>query len=649
MSYGLHPYGGVAYAASDVAEIPQADTQTALSIEVAFTTGALETPAWEDVTADVRFWDVSRGRSRELERHQPGRATVVLGNLSRQYDSVYADGPHFGDIRPMRRIRIRETFNGVTYPVFDGFVDRWDLDYPAVGKDATATVTATDAFKVFARTDLGFSVYDNEVLADNPVIYWRLDEPNADQTLGALNAGTLGPTGDGTYQGPVKSRGVQGLITKDPGTAIQVQDPGGLVSVPDMGVSIADGDFDISDTGSWAIEFWVIPAGEPIGTDRWVQGENAAGDARLLIQSSGTAAWQFRLVDSGDLVEYGVTGDAADQVANTRYHIVAKFGPNKDMAIYVNGTRYTAQPAGTTAPPLVGVIHPNMDLGFLYTFGDNQTPEAIGDNFAVYTSALGVDPLPDDRIATHYAAGTAPWQGDDADDRIGRVLDESVWPDDLRELDDGATTFQSAEIAGQTILEHAQKCAETEFGLLFVNRAGVVRFVDRASQAARAPGPTVYGDGAGEVGYRSIRLDDGDEVIRNSATISRYNGVAQTATGTTIDEFGRFQYTLDGLLHDSDAHSATYAQFIVDEYENPRRRITELTIGPPPDGEEDLYYPAMLGPELGDAINVTFTPQGLGDPFEQTCVVEGIRHTSGPGRNRQVTFTLSPEFTETLF
>ena len=161
-----------------------------------------------------------------------------------------------------------------------------------------------------------------------------------------------------------------------------------------------------------------------------------------------------------------------------------------------------------------------------------------------------------------------------------------------------------------------------------------------------------YADGYGvvrQVGYRSIRPDDGDEVIRNSATISRLNGVAQTATGATIDEFGRFQYTLDGLLHRLDSYSTSYAQFIVNEYENPRRRIVELTIGPPPDGEEDLYLPAMLGPELGDAITVTHTPQGLGSAFTQTCVVEGISHQSSPGKNRTTTFTLSPEFSGALF
>lgn len=649
MTYGGVPYAGGPYAGAlmDEGDIP-VDDRTHLSVEVAFTTGALETPVWVDITADVRFWDVQRGRSRELERFQPGRATIVLGNLSRQYDAVYEDGPHFGDLRPMRRVRIRETFNGVTYPVFDGFVDRWQLDYPSVGKDATATLTATDGFKVLARTDLPRSVYTAEVEADAPVLWWRLDEPDSDPSTVALNWGSLGDAADGTYVGPVRKRGEQGLVFKDPGTAISVQDPGGLVAVPDMGVWIADGDFDISDTGSWAIEFWVRPAGEPIGTDKWVQGENSSGNARLVIQSSGTQAWQFRLVESGDAVEYGVTGNAADQVANTTYHIVAKFGPSKAMAIYVNGTKYTTTATGTTAPPLVGTIHPNMDLGFLYTFGDNQTPEAIASEFAVYTSAEGVDPLPDERVTAHYEAGTAPWQGDLGGARAHRILDLAEWSSELRELDAGVFTFQSAATNGQTVLEHLHKIAESDLvGAVFMTRDGTVRYLDQISILdERAPGPTVYGDGAGEVGYRSIRPDDGDEVIRNSATISRLNGVAKRAEdASSIDEFGRFDYTLEGLLHASDLQSESIAEFVVGEYAEPRRRIVELTIGPPPDGEEDVYYPAMLGPELGEAIIVRSRPSGIGG-YEQTCVIEGISHQSAPGRNRTTTFILSPEIGE---
>lgn len=645
MSYGGRAYAGGVYA-GEAPSIITTDTETALAVEVAFTTDPLATPTWVDVTADVRGWEIFRGRNRELERFQPGRATVILANREAQYDSLNTGGAYYGNLKPMKRIRIRETFNGVTYPVFDGFVDKWQLDYPGVGKDAICVVTATDQMKIWARTELDRSVYTIEVKADDPIIWWRLDETRSDPTTSAINEGSFDSTGNGVYVGPVKERGVQGLVFHDAGTAIETAQPLGIV--PEAGVTIDGSVFDLSDYGSWAIEFWTVSTDDLVGTDRWVQGENGAGNARLAVQSSSSGQkWQFRVTDSGDLAEYGVTGNAEGQVAGTRYHVVAKFGPNNNMAIYVNGTKYTTTATGTTAPPLVGVIHPDMDLGLLYSFGDGLTPDAIVDEFAIYVAASSAtDPLSDARVAAHYAAGNTPWDGDLPSERIDRVLDLMDIPSDLRELDAGVTTFQSAEISGQTALEHIQKAAETEYaGLLFVARDGKARFIDREAVLAREPYPIAFGDSAGEVGYTSFVPDDGDEVIRNRAKVSRLNGAVKTSEdSSSLSAFGPFEFVLEGTLADSEQNSADYAAFVVDQYADQRRRITTLDLGPPITGDEDLHYPAVLGPELGDAITVRNNPLG-GIAFEQVCVVEGIRQVSGADKVRTTTFLLSPELT----
>lgn len=646
MSYGLAEYAGALYGGPRVQAPPSADTQTALSVEVAFTTGALETPVWEDITADVRSWDVQRGRSRELERFQPGRATIVLGNLSRQYDAVYADGPHFGDLRPMRRVRIRETFNGVTYPVFDGFVDRWQLDYPSVGKDATATLTATDLFKVLARTELGRSVYRVAVIDDSPSAYWPLDESfkSGVDTQSALNWGTLGSSGDATYAGPPLRMGEQGLIVNDDGASIfENQDTLGTSVFLRMGVD-PPGSLDVFGSAPFALECWCVPVEDPPGTvldDAALWSDAGVDKLNVLYDVSASTFVAAVANDAGT----AFTATSATAARVKRHHVVVRFKAGETLQLWVDGVlTQSATTTGTFAVP----VGDDLFFGGVGVSPGNNNWVGWLAHGAVYLGAFATA-VDQAWVDEHYAAGTAPWQGDGPDDRLERVLDLAEIPDDLRELTTGNVTLQSASIVGQTALEHAQKVGETEFGLLFVNRAGVVVLRDRAWQATRSPGPTVYGDGPGEVGYRSIRPDDGDEVIRNSATISRLNGVAKTTVGNTIDEFGRFQYTLEGLLHDTDAYSVNYADFIVAEYENPRRRIVELTIGPPPDGSEALFYPAMLGPEIGDAISVTHTPQGLGDPFEITAIVEGIQHSSAPGKQRTVTFTLSPEFTETLF
>jgi hypothetical protein len=658
MTYGRYPYGGVAYAGADAAEIP-ADTDTHLAVEVAFTTGALAEPVWVDITTDVRSWDTSRGRTRELERFQPGWATVVLSNLSRQYDSVNAAGPWSGNLRPGRRIRIRETFSGVTYPVFDGYIDRWQLDYPGTGKDATATITATDGFKILARTDLPDSVYTYEVTTTSPRIWWRLNEDLARLEEGkALDAQVVSASRDGDFVNDPYVGG-QGLIVNDPGTSMVVTDPDTAVGTPIQGVSIPSGGaggFDVLAQSQWAIEAWVRPANTKAGgiTDAvWtIMGSLDALPTIAALSREDTATFDNRFVffvyNAARTTYYGKMSGIDAAVPGAIYHIVCTREAGGQLRMYINGVEQTADITGGG-----GSVLPNSPAGRPFNVGHNPTgagAEAdhnwIGeiDEVAVYTTVPSAA-----RISAHYAAGTHPWQDDLPGVRIGRILDIVGWPASLREIDTGLTSLQSASL-DTAALEHLQKVAETEFGLVFVARNGNVRFVDRTAVFARVPGTAVYGDGAGEVGYRAFTPDDGDEVIRNRALISRLNGAIRTSEdAASITEFGRFDYALDGLFHRTEAYSETYADFIVAEYHEPRRRITSLELGPAIVGQEAALYPAMLGPELGDAIVVRSRPVGGGATFEQTCVVEGIEHAGRPGGERTARFILSPELQGAIF
>lgn len=642
MSYGRYPYGGVSYAGSDPEQI-EAHATPILAVEVSFTTDALAEPVWVDISRDVRSWSTTRGRNRELERHQPGRATVVLDNRDRDYDSEHTAGPWFGNLRPMRRMRIRETFRETTYPVFDGYVDSWTLDYPATGKDATATLQATDGFKVLTRTELPRSVYVVEVEDDNPLVWWRLDEMTADTE--ARNTGSSLTAHTGTIQDGATA-GQGSIVVNDPG--------GSLKSVPHpsavglhSGSVIAPTTLQLKDHPSWAVELWFRPessitasSGLKILWDNFVDDGTVTASARLYALGVEGAQPTFVLVNTTPAV-VGVEHSTLFEAGNT-YHVVCKRGPGTALTIYINGVASTtiATDAGAVANTLTGALYAgtatfgalDVDPGFV-------APQGLVSHVAVYTAAQAVDPLPDARITAHYEAGTAPWQNDLPGARATRVLDEADWPTSLRVLDTGVTTLQSAAL-GVTALEHLQKIGETEFGLLFMDRAGNVRFVERPNYFA-PPGPfETFGEGAGEIGYREVVFEDGDTVIRNQATISRLNGVAQTvADAASVEEFGRFQYTLDGLLHRTDARSRDYAQTIVAEYGQPRRRVTSLRLGPA-DASSDINV-AMLGRELGDAITVSLVPPGGGDPFEQICVIEGINRSGSP-KILTATWMLSP-------
>jgi len=61
-----------------------------------------------DVTAFLRSFQVSRGKSRDLDRHQAGQATFSFKNDERVFDPTFEAGQFFGQIEPRRQISSRE-------------------------------------------------------------------------------------------------------------------------------------------------------------------------------------------------------------------------------------------------------------------------------------------------------------------------------------------------------------------------------------------------------------------------------------------------------------------------------------------------------------------------------------------------------------
>lgn len=651
MSFGGFGYAGASYAGSEPGGNPGTDTRAINAVEWSPTTGALEEPAWVDITLDARSWDVFRGRNRELERHQPGRATIVLQNRDRAYDSLYADGPNFGNIKPGKQVRIRATYNGVTYPVFTGTIDQFALDYPHFNKDATATILATDMFKLAARTELPPSVYWEEVNNDIPEFWWKFNEnlTEGGARATALNAGSVGSAADGTYVGQVDF-GRPGLIVNDPGGSIGMRSSDVFAGVPVSGVDIPVSEINLLDRVNnrdpFTLEVWVRPTVSQTQALVFFMRDPTGSISSFAlfwfnnVGGGNTGQFRWRLAKTSTNYDLDSAPSSAPPDKEP-YHVVLtgeQEGANLRRRLYLNGTQVATDTVAESAFDDAGVDHNKWGGGVVA--GSNFTGDL--QEAAIYLSVLSST-----RISAHHDAGSHPWQGDDADARADRILDLMEWPADRRELDDGAVTFQSAEL-GTTALEHLQKIAESETpALMFVNRTGDARFVSRATVFARTPDPTPLTDDGGGVGYSDIRFSEADDVIRNRATVSRLNGKAQAAEDTaSVTEFGRTDLVLDGLLNDSDAATLAIAEWVVDEYADLRRRVTSVTLGPFPSGEETTGIPFLLGRELGDAITVEFTPLGDDEVVSGTYVIESIRISSAPGGILTATWGLSPEYVD---
>lgn len=101
-----------------------------------------------DVTSLVRGVSIRRGRDRVFDNYNNGTATVTLIDTTGDFDPSNSGGPYYGEILPMRQLRISADYEGTTYYLFSGYISTWDFAYDP-GLEATlVTVTAEDGFRL---------------------------------------------------------------------------------------------------------------------------------------------------------------------------------------------------------------------------------------------------------------------------------------------------------------------------------------------------------------------------------------------------------------------------------------------------------------------------------------------------------------------
>lgn len=90
-------------------------------------------------------------------RADAGTCQMHLANEDRRFDPTNLSGPYVAagvtQVEPERQVRYRATYAGITYNLFRGFVDDWDLTYVPSANVAHARVAATDGTKVVANYD----------------------------------------------------------------------------------------------------------------------------------------------------------------------------------------------------------------------------------------------------------------------------------------------------------------------------------------------------------------------------------------------------------------------------------------------------------------------------------------------------------------
>lgn len=216
--------------------------------------------------------------------------------------------------------------------------------------------------------------------------------------------------------------------------------------------------------------------------------------------------------------------------------------------------------------------------------------------------------------------------------RINRILDrvEVQWPSGQREIQTGLTTMQADDIVqNQNVLSYLQLVESTENGQLFINKSGSVRFKNRTNNPTENELAVFSDDGLPtSIPYTSIGIVYGSDNLYNRVSVTRLNGNPQTADSLTSQGiYGVGEYSLDGLLLTTDTEALELANYLVGLYDNPELRLDELVIQL--HDKTPTQVDTLIGLELGDLVQVKFTPRGIGDQIDQYAYIIKIDNAIG--------------------
>jgi hypothetical protein len=107
-----------------------------------------------DITTDVTNISIRRGRDRIFEHYTPGTATISWWDFTGDWNPDNTTSPYFGQILPMRQVKITTDYLGVEYALFSGFISSWDWDWPKGTDFAKVTIQADDGFRLLALSNV---------------------------------------------------------------------------------------------------------------------------------------------------------------------------------------------------------------------------------------------------------------------------------------------------------------------------------------------------------------------------------------------------------------------------------------------------------------------------------------------------------------
>jgi len=217
--------------------------------------------------------------------------------------------------------------------------------------------------------------------------------------------------------------------------------------------------------------------------------------------------------------------------------------------------------------------------------------------------------------------------------RVTRILDlpEVAWPSDKRSIDTGNSELSNVAISeGTQTVAYLQLVGNSEAGEVFVSKDG--KFVFKARNSAPGLIDIIFTDEASVPGFTVIPFADlsvvyGSEQLYNRIVLTNNKAVPDEVTAEDDASqllYGPRSYSVTGLLNNSATDLQFLADFLLARFKEPQYRFQSLSVVL--DVLSEAQQNEVLDLEIGDVVQVKFTPSGIPPAIEQYCRVIGISH-----------------------
>lgn len=530
---------------------------------------------------------------------------VVNAGASTAGQLCYVDGAMFN------RLGVIPFSTTGTVTRFTGFVDEWPLEWD--GSDAYARATLTASSRL-ARLGSGVelkSIIEQEILPDNPVLYFMCNDPEG--SLTALNTGTSTDVTYATITGSTTNEkptfgvsdntpvGASYTAVKFPGNNryLQATSKTGPFVTPATGVTIEAFHSQPLDTS-----LQVRVDDGTTGPSTVAKNYVAFGTAQDFASPTGSTS---------------VNGGAATAAVNTDhvtdpdrvYHTAVTVSATGTISLYADGVLLATAAGGAFS---AGTGFNTLTFsGFMGTFA----------HVAVYNTALSAT-----RIAAHANAGLSGFGGETPAARLTRYAGYVGIPSTELTLDTGKTVaLGHTNLEGQAVVDVMRAVETTEGGILFDGRDGNLTFHDRDRRQQTLTSAFTLSAATQQVEADVTPKYDRASLL-NDVTATLTNGTAEVEAtdATSISDYGYAKASFD-IMSTTDAEAHAAAWWRVNRYKDPSVRIPNLSV-------DLLPLSSTLQESVATAdISTRFTVSGLPTQASASSVdffIEGYTETFGP-------------------